>query len=80
MGTNRCPASRLPCFERRVVLKKQANSAALYCRLSRDDGGDAESNSIQTQRMMLQRFANEHGLTAFDEYIERWHPQWNEAL
>jgi DNA invertase Pin-like site-specific DNA recombinase len=44
--------------------------AALYCRLSRDDGGDAESNSIATQRMMLQRYAKEHGFTIQDEYID----------
>ncbi|MDR0530670.1 MAG: recombinase family protein [Oscillospiraceae bacterium] len=50
-------------------MKRQANTAALYCRLSRDDGGDAESNSIQTQRMMLQRYAKEHGLAA-SEYID----------
>ena len=50
--------------------KQQANSAAIYCRLSRDDGGDAESNSIGTQRAMLQRYAKEHGFTVFDEYVD----------
>jgi DNA invertase Pin-like site-specific DNA recombinase len=52
------------------VNKRQANTAALYCRLSRDDGGDAESNSIVTQRMMLQRYAKEHGFVVKDEYID----------
>jgi DNA invertase Pin-like site-specific DNA recombinase len=51
-------------------LKQQANTAALYCRLSRDDGGDAESNSIQTQRMMLQRYAREQGFMLCEEYID----------
>jgi len=46
------------------------HTAALYCRLSRDDGGEAESNSIQTQRMMLQRYANEQGFIAQEEYID----------
>ena len=28
---------------------------ALYCRLSRDDGGDSESNSIGNQKTILSR-------------------------
>ena len=51
-------------------MRQQANNAALYYRLSRDDGGDAESNSIQTQRMMLQRFAKEQAFIVRDEYID----------
>jgi DNA invertase Pin-like site-specific DNA recombinase len=50
--------------------KQQANMAAIYCRLSRDDGGDAESNSIGTQRTMLGRYAKEHGFAVYDEYID----------
>jgi len=50
-------------------LKQQANHAALYCRLSRDDGGDAESNSIQTQRSMLQRYAREQAFIVREEHI-----------
>jgi hypothetical protein len=38
------------------------NTAAIYLRLSRDDGGDAESNSIGTQREMLTRYVKESGL------------------
>ena len=30
---------------------------ALYCRLSRDDGKDCESNSIENQKLMLARYA-----------------------
>jgi DNA invertase Pin-like site-specific DNA recombinase len=44
--------------------------AAIYCRLSRDDGSDAESNSISTQRMMLTKYANDNGFVIFDEYID----------
>ena len=29
---------------------------ALYCRLSQDDGLDGDSNSIQNQKSILQRF------------------------
>ena len=42
---------------------KQSNQneiTALYCRLSQDDGADGESNSIQNQRNILERYAREH--------------------
>jgi len=51
-------------------LKQQTNTAAVYCRLSRDDGGDSESNSIVTQRQMLRRYAKEQGFSVFDEYVD----------
>ncbi len=52
------------------MLKQRANVAAIYKRLSRDDGGDAESNSIVTQGQMLRRFAKEHGFIIYDEYTD----------
>ena len=33
--------------------KHELGTAALYCRLSRDDNMDSESNSIQNQRKMV---------------------------
>jgi len=45
-------------------------TAGIYCRLSRDDGGDAESNSIGTQRDILRRYAAEHRIILRDEYID----------
>ena len=36
-------------------------TAALYCRLSRDDNMDAESNSISNQKKILQKVAKEKG-------------------
>jgi len=45
-------------------------AAAIYCRLSRDDGGDAESNSIVNQRDILRRYAAEHRMILRDEYID----------
>ena len=38
-------------------------TAALYCRLSRDDNMDSESNSIQNQRKILQKAAKDKGYT-----------------
>ena len=52
------------------MLKQQANTAAIYKRLSRDDGGDAESNSIITQGQMLRRYAKEQGFVVYDEYTD----------
>jgi len=52
------------------VIKQQQNNAALYLRLSRDDGGDAESNSIGTQREILRRYARESGFDLYGEYID----------
>ena len=33
---------------------------ALYCRLSQDDGLKGDSNSIQNQKNILQKFAEDH--------------------
>ena len=33
---------------------------ALYCRLSQDDNTENESNSIQNQKMILQRYVSDH--------------------
>lgn len=43
---------------------------ALYCRLSRDDGTDAESNSISNQKSLLSRYAQEHGYTHPQFYVD----------
>ena len=43
---------------------------ALYCRLSRDDGGDAESNSIAYQKTILSRYASEHGFSHTKFYVD----------
>lgn len=32
---------------------------ALYCRLSRDDGAEGDSNSIANQKRMLSKYAKE---------------------
>ena len=41
----------------------ELGTAALYCRLSRDDNMDSESNSIQNQRKILQKAAKDKGYT-----------------
>ena len=46
------------------TVKKQTDSGmtALYCRLSRDDGSEGESNSIANQKKLLSKYAKEHGI------------------
>lgn len=43
--------------------KKQDNVGitALYCRLSRDDGAEGDSNSVANQKRMLTKYAKENG-------------------
>ena len=43
--------------------KISTGTAALYCRLSRDDNMDSEANSIQNQRKILQKAAKDKGYT-----------------
>ncbi len=45
-------------------------NTALYLRLSKDDGTDADSSSIQTQREMLTRYCRENGFIIADYYID----------
>ena len=40
--------------------KDNVGITALYCRLSRDDGTDNDSNSIVNQKKLLQKYAKEH--------------------
>lgn len=42
---------------------REEGTAALYCRLSRDDNMDTESNSISNQKKILQKAAKEKGYT-----------------
>lgn len=49
------------CFETVNNRKHSLNTAALYCRLSRDDNMDSESNSITNQKNLLQKAAKDKG-------------------
>ena len=50
--------------------KNQIGIAALYCRLSRDDGTESESNSIGNQKKLLSQKAKEMGLTNTKYYVD----------
>ena len=43
---------------------------ALYCRLSRDDELDGESNSISNQKDMIGRYAKDHGFSNTEFYVD----------
>ena len=45
-------------------------TAAIYCRLSQDDGSVGESGSIQTQRTLLTQYCEEHGITIGGYYCD----------
>ncbi len=49
---------------------KTTYKAALYCRLSRDDGNVQESSSIQTQKEILSRYARENGINNTTFYVD----------
>ncbi len=49
---------------------KQLYNTALYMRLSRDDDKYGDSVSIETQRTILRKFAQDEGLHVVDEYVD----------
>lgn len=50
--------------------KDNVGITALYCRLSRDDGTDNDSNSIVNQKKLLQKYAKEHGFSNTRSYVD----------
>ncbi len=44
-------------------VKNRDTTCAIYPRLSRDDGVDGDSNSIASQKKLLQKIAKEEGYT-----------------
>ena len=50
--------------------KQVTGITALYCRLSRDDNTDSESNSIANQKKMLQEYARENHMGNTKFYVD----------
>lgn len=48
----------------------QIGITALYCRLSRDDGQEGDSNSVANQKRMLAKYAKENGLGNTRYYVD----------
>ena len=50
--------------------KNNIGITALYCRLSRDDGMEGDSNSIANQKKMLTKYAKENGFENPRVYVD----------
>ena len=53
-----------------LVNNQEKYNCALYCRLSKDDDLQGESNSITNQKEILKQYAKENNLNIFDIYID----------
>lgn len=57
--------------EKGVTMKKQQHyKAALYCRLSVDDGNFGGSVSIETQKILLEQYCKDHKITDYKFYCD----------
>ncbi len=50
--------------------KPNQKITALYCRLSLEDGGNAESMSISNQKLMLAEYAERNGMSQHEYYVD----------
>ena len=46
-----------------MIQKRKKNNAAIYCRLSVDDGLDQVSQSIENQQEILTKYCMDNGFT-----------------
>ena len=53
-----------------LVSNQEKYNCALYCRLSKDDDLQGESNSITNQKEILKQYAKENNLNIYDIYID----------
>jgi len=53
-----------------MIIKQQKYNAAVYCRLSADDGQNGESGSIQTQRELITQYCKAQGFNVYDYYLD----------
>ena len=58
--------------ERGNAMSRQPNQkiTAGYCRLSRDDELQGESNSISNQKRILESYAREHSLMPYQFFVD----------
>ncbi len=53
-----------------VVQVPQSVWTAFYCRLSRDDDNEGDSNSIQHQKQILEKYAKDHNIEHYRFYVD----------
>lgn len=56
--------------KRQSYAVKEDKITALYCRLSRDDEMQGDSNSIRNQKSILQKYADDGGFTNTAFFVE----------
>lgn len=52
------------------MLQPNQKYTALYCRLSRDDNLEGDSNSIQNQKLILKKYADDNGFSNTRFFID----------
>lgn len=57
-------------WEGKEAASMEKAQAAIYCRLSQDDGSLGESGSIQTQKALLTQYCQEHHMEIVDCYCD----------
>lgn len=71
----------------KAAMKLANKITALYCRLSRDDELDGDSNSIRNQKEILQKYADDHDFMNTEFFVDDGYsgtnfdrPDWNRLL
>ena len=57
-------------WEGKEAVPMEKTQAAIYCRLSQDDGSLGDSGSIQTQKALLTQYCQEHHMEIVDCYCD----------
>ena len=52
------------------MIRQSKQFTAFYCRLSRDDDTEGDSNSIQHQKQILEKYAKDHNITNYKFYVD----------
>lgn len=51
-------------------MTQQLRRTAVYCRLSKDDDLQGDSESIKTQKALLTQYSAEHGFLVVETYVD----------
>jgi len=70
-----------------TAVKNNVKITALYCRLSRDDESQGDSNSIKNQKTILQKYADDNGFANTEFFVDDGYsgtnfdrPDWQRLL
>lgn len=78
-----CPSEK----EEQKIMRQSDKITALYCRLSRDDELQGDSNSIVNQKSILSKYAKENGFKNLQYFVDDGfsgtnfnRPSWNDLI